>query len=589
MARPLLQDVTRWLAAHQKLVVILLAVFSVLIRTGYYLEARDGPLLYGHLWSQADMGFFDRWAKAIVGGDRLGRQIMHPFMEWQIAPAAAHFRAHPEQIAEYQRAGVPRGDTNALYRALWDRWTHGKEYYQEPLYVYLVALTYGLVGPAVGAVFAWQMMLGIGTNLMVYALARRHFGDVAAAVSGLLILLYSPLFIYELSLLRTTLTAFLAAVVVTSLGWSLASESWRRWWITGAAVGIAITCQSTFIVFLAGCLGLLWVRFRGSTGVMLRLGAVTLCGAALAVSPIVARNIVVGVPPFSWAGAGVWTFVRFNTPSADPRMGPVLPDFPDHIRILGESDAKAVPAVLATLREHTPTSLARLLLLKFQAIWRWYEEGDNVSFYYYRIYSPVLRYAPVTNTLISPLLFIGLALALKQWKRHAPLYLLAANGIFVMLLTYPTGRYRAAYFAVLIPLAGAVVAEVLTWISSRQVKKLFILAPAMLVLSIWTSLPLPASRPLIRTAYYLAPYTYYWSPLMEAAVRRADWPEASRIVDQGIRSEPPDLGTGSDPELIQTFASAHAMLSEYLGKSGDPAAASRELARGYEILRLLPH
>jgi len=583
-----LPDVTQWLAAHRKLVLILLAAFSILLRAGYYLEAKDGPLLRGHLWPEADMSFFDRWAKAIVGGDRLGRREMHPFMVWQVLPAEAHFRAHPEQMAEYERAGVPKGDTNALYRALWDRWTHGKEYYQEPLYAYLVALTYGLAGPAVGAVFAWQMMLGIATNLLVYTLARRYFGELAAAISGLFILLYSPLFIYELTLLRTTLTAFLAAVVVMSLEWSVSSASWRRWWMTGAAVGIAMTCQATFIVFLAGCLGLLWLKFRGSTGTVLRLGAVMLAGAALAVSPIIARNIAVGVPPFSWTGAGVWTFVRFNTPSADPRMGTTLPIFPDHVRVLGESDAKAVPALLATLREHTPASLARLIALKFQTIWRWYEEGDNVDFYYSRLYSRVLRYAPVTNMLISPLLLIGLAFFVKQWRRYAPLYLLAANGIIVMLITYPTGRYRAAYFAVLIPLAGAAAAQVLTWISSRQFKKAFTLAVAVLVVSIWTSLPLPASRPLIRTAYYLAPYGYYWSPMLEVAVGRADWREASRIVEEGLRAEPPDLSTSSDPELIWLFASTHAKMSEYSGKAGDAATASRELARSYEVLSLMP-
>jgi len=69
----------------------------------------------------------------------------------------------------------------------------------------------------------------------------------------------------------------------------------------------------------------------------------------------------------------------------------------------------------------------------------------------------VLRYAPVTNTLISPLLLAGLALFIKQWKRLAPLYLLAANGILVLLASFPTDRYRAAYFAVLMPLCAAVV------------------------------------------------------------------------------------------------------------------------------------
>ncbi|HEY1182719.1 MAG TPA: hypothetical protein VGE89_00960, partial [Bryobacteraceae bacterium] len=50
VARPWLEEIAQWLAAHQKLVIILLLALSVLIRAGYYSEARDGPLLYGHLW-----------------------------------------------------------------------------------------------------------------------------------------------------------------------------------------------------------------------------------------------------------------------------------------------------------------------------------------------------------------------------------------------------------------------------------------------------------------------------------------------------------------------------------------------------------
>lgn len=584
VGRPLLEETAQWLAGHQKLVLIVLLALSVLIRAGYYLEARDGPLLYGYLWSETDMSFFDHWAKVIVHHDPLGRQPMHPFFSWQVAPAEAHFRAHPEQIAQYEAAGAPHGDTDALYRALWDRWTHSKEYYQEPLYVYLIAFTYWLAGPSVSAVFAWQMMLGVATNLLVYLLARHYFGELVAALSGALILFYSPLFIYELTLLRTTLMAFLAATVVVALEWALAGDSWRRWGITGAAVGIAMACQVTFSVFLAGCLGLLWLRFRASPRAALRPAAAIICGAALAVSPIVARNLAVGAPPLSWNGAGVWTFVRFNTPSEDPRLGPVLPVFPDHLRVLGASDAKAIPAVLATLREHTPASLAELILLKFQKTWNWYEEGDNVNFYFSRIYSSVIRYAPVTNTLISPLLLVGLALFIKQWKRLAPLYLLAANGVFVLLVTFPTDRYRSPYFAILIPLGAAVVVRALEWISSRQFTKALVLAPALLVVFVWTSLPWPAPQALIPSSYYWAPLSYYWRPLHDAAVKKQDWRGATRIWEQFLRSEPEDFGAVDNPQLIRTFASVHAKLGSELQKAGDPVRASMEFARA-SVLR----
>ena len=576
-------QISHWLGAHQRFVVILLVVLSFLIRAGYYLEARDGPLLYGHLWSEADMSFFDHWAKVIGHDDPLGRRPLHPFFSWQVAPAEQYFRAHPEQIGQFEAAGVPHGDTSALYRALWDHWTHGREYYQEPLYVYLIALTYRLLGPSVRAVFAWQMMLGVATNLLVYLLARRYFGELVAALSGLLILFYSPLFIYELTLLRTTLTAFLAALTVVALEWALAGGSWRRWWIAGAAAGIAMACQSTFSVFFAGCLVLLWLRFRASPRSALRPAAAIVCGAALAVSPIFARNVAVGAPAFGWNGAGVWTFVRFNTPSADPRLGIVAPIFPDHVRILSESDARAIPAVLATLREHTPESLARLILLKLQGIWSWYEEGDNVSFYFSRCYSMVLRYAAVTNSLIAPLLLVGLALFIKQWKRLAPLYLLAANGILVMLVTFPTGRYRAAYFAVLIPLSAAVVVRGLEWTSSRQFTKALMLAAALLAVFLWTSLPLPSSHPLIPSSYYWAPLSYYWKPRHDAAVDQRNWREAARILEQFLQSEPAEFDAGGDPQLIRTFAAVHATLGSEWQRAGEPVRAMREFTRAKEL------
>jgi 4-amino-4-deoxy-L-arabinose transferase-like glycosyltransferase len=585
--RPLLTEINQWLAAHQKLFLTLFLMLSVLIRAGYYLEARDGPIVNGYLWSESDMSWNDHWAKTIVHGDPLGRQPTHPFFEWQAAPAEAYFQGHPEKTAQYERAGVPHGDKGALYRALWDHWAHGREYYQEPLYVYLIASTYWLAGPSIATVMAWQMALGVATNLLVCLLARRYFGELAAAISGLLILLYSPLFIYELTLLRTSLTAFLAAAAVAALEWALSADSWRRWSIVGMIVGIAMACQLTFSVFLAGCLGLIWMRFRASSRAMLGRTVATLCGAALAISPMVARNVAVGARPLSWNGAAVWTFVRFNTPSEDPRMGAVLPTFPDHIRVLGASDGEAIPAVLATLREHTPATLAWLVALKFQKIWHWYEEGDNVDFYFSRFYSWVLRYAPVTNSLVSPLLLVGLGLFVRQWKRLAPLYLLAANGLLVLMVTFATGRYRAAYFAVLMPLAAAVVVQALTWISSRRYRNALILAGALLVAFLWTSLPLPPSRPLIRSTYYWVPLYYYWKPRHDAAVGSQDWREAIRIMEQSLRSEPEDFSTVDDPTVIQAFVLSHSILGNDLRSAGEPARAARELARANELGALL--
>jgi len=48
----------------------------------------------------------------------------------------------------------------------------------------LVGLTYWLGGPDPRWIFAWQMLLGMASNLLVYLVTRRCFGDLAATLAG---------------------------------------------------------------------------------------------------------------------------------------------------------------------------------------------------------------------------------------------------------------------------------------------------------------------------------------------------------------------------------------------------------------------
>jgi len=52
----------------------------VLIRIAYFVEIVHSPLIAQHRWSQSDMNFFDRWAKAIADGDWLSENIAPPFI-----------------------------------------------------------------------------------------------------------------------------------------------------------------------------------------------------------------------------------------------------------------------------------------------------------------------------------------------------------------------------------------------------------------------------------------------------------------------------------------------------------------------------
>ena len=80
------------------------------------------------------------------------------------------------------------------------KWAGGSTFYQEPLYAYLMAVTYKIFGGDHRWVFLWQLVLGVLTNVLIYLLARRMFGDLVGTVAGALAVLCSPMMFYELIL-----------------------------------------------------------------------------------------------------------------------------------------------------------------------------------------------------------------------------------------------------------------------------------------------------------------------------------------------------------------------------------------------------
>jgi 4-amino-4-deoxy-L-arabinose transferase-like glycosyltransferase len=591
-----------WMRHHRRQMVLALIGLSLLVRAGYYAELSRGPSIAAHRWTESDMNFFDRWAHEIVAGDWLTNQELHPVCQWNRDIARIYFREHPEKIAEYLPAGSAAGDDNALSTALWNRWYGGKTFHQEPLYAYAIALTYQMFGQLndndVRWVFAWQMMLGVLTNLLVYEIARRTFGELAGAIAGLLVVFYSPLFFYELTLLRTTLLVFLSMALVFLVERTLQRQPLPHgrgsaeglseprpsgsggpvYFLTGILFGLAILCQTSMALFFFGCLGFLAWQYRQLAAAAPLWVAL---GAALAVSPAVLRNLAVGAPPLSLVGNGAEVFALGNDVSADPDRGPVL-DVPRMAHILDVTGAKMLPVAIMSIRSHgTIGSYARLLWKKFAKFWHWYEEPDNQNFYYCQLHSRVLRWAPFTNYLLAPFMLLGLLIAWRDFRRCAPLYILISSGMLLMLVVPAIARYRVQYLAAMIPLAAASLVHMLECIRLRQYPRLAGLMAALMVVFLWTSRPLPASRPAIRATDYIAPYFYYWAPLHNSAVDMADARRAAQIYSDSLRSEPQSVR--DDAVLARWYAQVHAALAQDFLNSGDQANAQQQSQRAEEL------
>ena len=69
-------------------------------------------------------------------------------------------------------------------RHLWTNWSGGKTSDQDPLYPYLAGLTYALAGPDPRWVFLWRILVCVGTNVLLFLIAKRCFGPTVGGVTG---------------------------------------------------------------------------------------------------------------------------------------------------------------------------------------------------------------------------------------------------------------------------------------------------------------------------------------------------------------------------------------------------------------------
>jgi len=573
-----------WLRAHRRQVLWTLVAMSLAVRTVYYAELSRGPCLWAHKWTESDNAFFDRWAREIAGGDWLTDQELHPMVSWNYAIAKMYFARHPEKLAQFRPAGAPPGDETAAATALWNHWFGGKTFHQEPLYAYAIAVTYRVFGQDVRWVFAWQMALGVLTNIMLWDLARRYFGETAGALAGLMILFFAPLYYLELTLVRTTLLTFLTIAMLYCAERAMERKSARAWAGTGVVCGLGLLGQMTLGGFLVLCLAALAWKYRRDLKTGARFAVAMLAGVLIALSPAVARNLAVGVSPFALSTGGPITIVGSFDASATPEMGGGGFNFGRIEQAMEESDGKFLPALKLSVGSHQSAwSFAGLLARKFAKYWQWYEEPDNQNFYYFRLYSRMLRWS-LTLYLLAPLIIAGMAIALPAIERCALLYAVAATGMAMGLVGSPVARYRAGYLAAGIPFAAFAVVRAFEWWRAREYGPAAAVSIGVVAMFLWTSRPLPQGRPEIRASDYLAPFYFYWIPEHTAATQSGQWRRAAEILEDSLRVVPEDVGRNR--ELAQAYSQVHGQLAQDLFQAGDPTGAAREAQRAQELERV---
>lgn len=161
-----------------------------------------------------------------------------------------------------------------------------------PLYPYLLAGVYRLVGPSLTAARMLQALLGGGTCVLTCLLGRRLFDRRVGFVGGLIVALYGPLVFHDGRLQASCLVVFCFLLALLATIRAARRQTWSAWLACGVALGVAALARPNVVLFagvaafwivLAGIRQRRWAR-------MARHGLALVAGCAATITPATIRN-----------------------------------------------------------------------------------------------------------------------------------------------------------------------------------------------------------------------------------------------------------------------------------------------------------
>ena len=130
---------------------------------------------------------------------------------------------------------------------------HGNMYnsaYQAPGYTYFIALIYKLLGHSLFNVYIMQAVLGTGSTLLIYLIAKNIFNEKIGKLSSGLSLLYWPLTLYSGILLAEILFIFLLLSGVFMFLKALDTDKLKYFSLSAVFFSLATLTRSITLFFL---------------------------------------------------------------------------------------------------------------------------------------------------------------------------------------------------------------------------------------------------------------------------------------------------------------------------------------------------
>lgn len=356
-------------------------------------------------------------------------------------------------------------------------WLGGnRAFYMDPLYPYVLALFYRVVGHDLLVVRLFQAALGVATCWLVAELGRRVGGRAIGAIAALLVALYQPLVFEGGEIEKTALgVCLLSAALLLAMLEGSASR-----FASGSCLGLAILARGNLLLMVP--LGALYFGFDRTEGRWRagRRAAAFLAGVLLVLSPVLWRNHhVSGQWILTTSQAGANFYIGNNPTNTTGAFEPLpfvrpSPSFEEaDFRTKAEelSGRTLTPNEVSAFwfrravhhASQNPRFAVTVAFRKFTLVLSNLEIPDGWSMYFLRRFSPALRAAVFTFGWLIPLAVVGAVASFRDDRRVRFLVGFVAAYVASLIVFYVFSRYRVYVVPAVAVLAGLGV----RWICDR--------------------------------------------------------------------------------------------------------------------------
>jgi len=357
-------------------------------------------------------------------------------------------------------------------------WVGEGVFNQSPLYPYFLAVTFKLTG---GGNFLvprlFQAVVGSFTAVLMFAVGRKLFGNLAGALAGLGAAFYGPLIFYDGAILRAFMLCFFNVALIYSMIAGKDRPGFVRSALVGALFGVGVLAKPNIGVMIPALL--FWIYEASSKetasgaafrrAFALRLAGMVL-GFCLLMAPLVARNLAAGVGASSMTQRGAQEFINGNHPDTPLTHWQPTEATERMLEQTGGSLVKSVWLILLHYRDD-PGALVWRQLEKTWTLFHGYEWPTSISCYVEKRFSPLLGLPWLNWPIALGLCLVGMAAGARKWRQAAPLYGFVVLYSLGLIAFYINARFRIPMAPAVLVFAGAGAAAIIKDLGRRRIKR----------------------------------------------------------------------------------------------------------------------